>query len=288
MAERRFKPYFILPPALAMVMGFLMTLGLVVRHVQVPAPTPVMSSSNTVEAGIYNNVVIVAMAAAGLAVVYILIKRGLIRVFAYFKDALIIFLIYSLVTFYVFEYAQSYGLIPLLLVSTFYPLTLGLTAALSYMSLYSGSQWLRMIGIVSYSAMAGSLLAMSLPPLTAALVPIVLAVYDLFMVYKGLLGRLVESMKGGVGRSILRGLVLDLKDTAIGVGDLVIYSLMSSFIVAVAGLNAVALYIILLLGVLLGFYLTYRVLIPLRGYAPALPLPVLLGFIPVAILMHAI
>ncbi|MDT7902781.1 MAG: hypothetical protein RQ838_01800 [Caldivirga sp.] len=286
--EAGFKPYFIIPPLASMLMGALVTFGLTTKHAYIPTPSPVISSSNTVSAGFYNTMVILLMALVGLVVVYLLIRYAKFRAFAVFKDAMILFLIYTLVTFYIYEYATYYNIYPLLLVVTFYPLSIGLTALLGYFSLYSNSQVLRGVGIVSYSAMAGSLLATSLPPVTAAMVPIFLAVYDAFMVYKGLLGRLAESMKGTVGRSLLRGLVLDLRDTAIGVGDLVVYSLMSSFVVSLAGEAMVMILIILVLGVLLGFYVTYRLLLPFRGYAPALPLPVLLGFVPVIILLHAV
>lgn len=286
--EARFKPYFILPPLASMLMGALITLGLTLKHAYIPTPSPVISSSNTVSAGIYNSIIILIMALAGLVVVYLLVRYSKLKAFTIFKDAMLIFLIYSLVTFYLYEYASYYNAYPLLLVVTFYPLSLGLTAVLSYFSLYSDSQILRSVGIVSYSSMAGSLLATSLPPITAAMVPIFLAAYDAFMVYRGLLGKLAETMKGNVGRSLLRGLVLDLRDTAVGVGDLVVYSLMSSFVISLAGNAAIPLIIILVLGVLIGFYMTYRFLLPFRGYAPALPLPVLLGFIPVVIILHAI
>ncbi len=271
-----------------MIMGALLTIGLTLKHAYIPTPSPVISSSNTVSAGFYNTLVILLMALAGLIVVYLLVRYAKFKAFAIFKDAMIIFLIYTLVTFYLYEYATYYDIYPLLLIVTFYPLSLGLTALLSYFSLYSNSQVLRSIGIVSYSAMAGSLLATSLPPVTAAMVPIALAIYDAFMVYKGLLGKLADSMKGGVGRSLLRGLVLDLKDTAIGVGDLVVYSLMSSFTISLAGSSMALTLTVLILGVLIGFYATYRILLPFRGYAPALPLPVLLGFVPVILILHAI
>ncbi|MGC9135856.1 hypothetical protein [Caldivirga sp.] len=283
-----FKPYFIVPPLSSMLMGALLTIGLTLKHAYIPTPSPVISSSNTVSAGFYNSLVILLMALAGLIVVYLLIRYAKFKAFAIFKDAMIIFLIYTLVTFYLYEYATYYNIYPLLLVITFYPLSLGLTAVLGYFSLYSNSQVLRSIGIVSYSAMAGSLLATSLPPVTAAMVPIVLAVYDAFMVYKGLLGKLAESMKGNTGRSLLRGLVLDLRNTAIGVGDLVVYSLMSSFTISLASDSMVLTLTVLVLGVLVGFYATYRILLPFRGYAPALPLPVLLGFVPVILILHAI
>ncbi|ABW02417.1 hypothetical protein [Caldivirga maquilingensis] len=283
-----FKPYFIVPPLSSMIMGALLTIGLTLKHAYIPTPSPVISSSNTVSAGFYNILVILLMALAGLIVVYLLVRYAKFKAFALFKDVMIIFLVYTLVTFYLYEYATYYDIYPLLLVVTFYPLSLGLTAALSYFSLYSNNQVLRSIGIVSYSAMAGSLLATSLPPVTAAMVPIALAIYDVFMVYKGLLGKLADSMKGGVGRSLLRGLVLDLRDTAIGVGDLVVYSLMSSFTISLAGSSMALTLTVLILGVLIGFYATYRLLLPFRGYAPALPLPVLLGFVPVILILHAI
>lgn len=284
---RGFKAYFIAPPLMSMVIGTLITYGLSIKHVTVPTPSPVLSSSNTVSAGIYNALVIILIAAAGLIVVYLLVRYAKLRAFSVFKDAMVLFLIYSLVSFYIYEYAAYYGAYWLLTIVTYYPLTLTLAAILGYISLYSNNQWLRAIGIVAYSAMAGSILAMSLPPMTAIIVPMALAVYDVLMVYKGLLGRLAESMKGGLGRSLLRGLVLDLKDTAIGVGDLVVYSLMSSFIVYVNAASIGAL-VVLYVGVLLGFYATYRFLIPLRGYAPALPLPILIGFIPAILILHTV
>ncbi len=77
----------------------------------------------------------------------------------------------------------------------------------------------------------------------------------------------------------------------IGVGDLVLYATLVSltmlqyvnhnFTFIQSALASVA----SLIGILIGLFITFKYLLPIRKYAPALPIPILLGSIPLIYLV---
>ncbi|WP_243676094.1 hypothetical protein [Vulcanisaeta distributa] len=86
--------------------------------------------------------------------------------------------------------------------------------------------------------------------------------------------------------TILRGLILDIDGVGIGVGDLVLYAtlvsltmlqyVMHNFTFAQGALASSA----SLIGILIGLFITFKYILPIKKYAPALPIPILLGSIP--------
>lgn len=199
--------------------------------------------------------------------------------------------------FYVTTYVYGYEIKPLIN----YPLsTIVVTAVISALIMYAAirarNTVIRALAIGSYSSMAGGVIfTIALPAWTLVLLLIALPLYDIVMVYRGgLLGRLVtELSKYGEGKyPILRGgLILDMNGIGIGVGDLVLYSTLVSLTMiqyymhnfpviqsAAAALGS-------LIGILIGLYITFRYILPIKKYAPALPIPLLLGSIPLIYLV---
>lgn len=120
----------------------------------------------------------------------------------------------------------------------------------------------------------GAFLGASIPTLSAILILVFLAIYDVFAVYRGPVGKIAHS-----GLEQLRGLSFSFKDVQMGLGDLTFYSMLSGhmllnfgFIPCLASITGI------LFGCLLAFKMLER-----KGMFPGLPFPVALGLIPLII-----
>ncbi|WP_054857986.1 hypothetical protein [Vulcanisaeta sp. JCM 16159] len=205
------------------------------------------------------------------------------------KNVLLAIVIISSVLFFTATYAYGYNVNPLIE----HPLSiliiaLTISALIMYAAIKAGNTVVRALAISAYSSMAGVIFAIALPAWTLVILLIALPLYDIVMVYRGLLGRLVtELSKYGEGKyPILRGLILDIDGVGIGVGDLVLYAtlvsltmlqyVMHNFTFTQGTLASSA----SLIGILIGLFITFKYILPIKKYAPALPIPILLGSIP--------
>ncbi len=133
--------------------------------------------------------------------------------------------------------------------------------------------------LVIYGSMAGALFYSVLPPWSVASIAAVLAIYDLYSVFRGPLKRILESAVNEGGQpsvpSQLRGAVVYVGGLALGMGDVLIYSMLSPlyYLYPSPSIARWALGIIMLLA---GFLCTLRMLRK-RRFMPALPLPVLMS-----------
>ena len=114
----------------------------------------------------------------------------------------------------------------------------------------------------------GTFLGFSIQTLSAILILGFLAVYDIFAVYHGPVGKIARS-----GLDQLRGLSFSFKDIQMGLGDLTFYSMLSGHMLINYGfISCLASIIGMLLGCLLAFKMLQR-----KGMFPGLPLPILFG-----------
>jgi presenilin-like A22 family membrane protease len=264
-----------------------------IGETQVPAGPP-FQSVNTSNAGLYNVTVIILIMVVATYIIYRLIKRGSIKAFETLKNVLLAIVIISSTLFYVSTYVYGYEIKPLIE----YPLsplilTIVISALILYAAIKARNTVVRAFAISAYSSMAGVIFTIALPAWTLAILLVALPLYDIVMVYKGLLGKLVtELSKYGEGKyPILRGLILDMDGIGIGVGDLVLYATLISLTMLeyenygftfIEGLMAS---LVSLLGILIGLYVTFKYILPIKRYAPALPVPILLGSIPLLYLV---
>ncbi len=122
--------------------------------------------------------------------------------------------------------------------------------------------------VVGLGGALGVFLGANLNIPTALLILSFLAVYDIFAVYRGPVGKIANS-----GLEQLRGLSFSFKEIQMGLGDLVFYSLLAGTMFI--NLNLVAC-VASILGILVGSYLTFLVL-EKREVFPGLPFPIALG-----------
>lgn len=119
---------------------------------------------------------------------------------------------------------------------------------------------------------AGVILGSMVPLVTSMVLVLAIAAFDFFMVRYGYLSALGE---GGFRDRLhlMRGLIVEVGDITLGLGDLVFYALLVAATYFHLGLGAA---VAANLGVSVGFYLTIR-LLRRRSTMPGLPLPLILG-----------
>lgn len=114
----------------------------------------------------------------------------------------------------------------------------------------------------------GTFLGASIPSLSAFLILGFLAIYDVFAVYHGPVGKIARS-----GLEHLRGLSFSFRDIQMGLGDLTFYSMLSAHMLLYFGVVSCLASII---GVLVGCLLAFRML-ERKGMFPGLPFPIFFG-----------
>jgi len=120
----------------------------------------------------------------------------------------------------------------------------------------------------------GTFLGVSVPTLSAIVILGFLAIYDVFAVYHGPVGKIART-----GLEQLRGLSFSFKDVQMGLGDLTFYSMLTSRVLLDSGPIFCLASVI---GVLAGVFLAFKML-ERKGIFPGLPLPTALGLIPMIV-----
>lgn len=116
----------------------------------------------------------------------------------------------------------------------------------------------------------GTFFGSAIPLYSAVIILAFLAVYDVFTVYYGPVGKIASA-----GLDQLRGLSFSFREVQMGLGDLVFYSLLSGSMLFKFGIFQC---FVSLLGILAGSYLTFLML-ERKGIFPGLPFPVILGLV---------
>lgn len=156
-----------------------------------------------------------------------------------------------------------------------YGISLLVVALIGYTIFFKNVIWLS-TGILAFvGAEVGSFFAEALPPVTALVLPVAFALYDIYAVFRGPLKQLLGTAPNValVGMSIRAGVF------TLGLGDVVFYTMLPSLAFLQGGYLA-ALYVILAIdaGVVVTLYLLSK-----RKLLPGLPIPMLFG---VAVLLY--
>jgi presenilin-like A22 family membrane protease len=222
-------------------------------------------SENNASAPFGNAVYFVIIVALSATVFYILLKRksrrlitGLIAL-ALTAASLLLSLVYLSA---LFAYAPSLDFLVL-------PLSVLITVIFDLAIFRLGSK-ARNLVVVLLGGGLGVFFSASIPFYSAVLILVFLAVYDVFAVYYGPVGKIADS-----GLDQLQGLSYSFKDVQMGLGDLVFYSMLVGTMLFNFGLLS---YIVSLVGILAGSFITF-LLLEKRGMFPGLPFPIMLGLV---------
>jgi presenilin-like A22 family membrane protease len=116
----------------------------------------------------------------------------------------------------------------------------------------------------------GTLLGFSIPTLSAMLILSFLAIYDIFAVYRGPVGKIARS-----GLDQLRGLSFSFRDIQMGLGDLTFYSMLSGSMLVNPSFGVISC-LASIAGILFGCLLAFKML-ERKGMFPGLPFPIFFG-----------
>lgn len=220
-----------------------------------------------------NGLYFVILAGIGATLLYLLIRRkklrliSLITSFALTVAVLMLSIIYLSAAISFFPIPSTTALI----------LTLGVSASVTVLAdfaIFKIQGKISNIVILLLGGALGAFLGISIPIISAVLILAFLAVYDVFAVYRGPVGKIANS-----GLEQLRGLSFSFKDIQMGLGDLTFYSMLTGLVLATAGPVFCA---ASALGVLVGVSLVFKML-EKKGMFPGLPFPVFLGLLPLII-----
>jgi len=259
----KFDVVYLLP-----ILGSLL-FGLVCAYILAPVSSesvPVTPIPEEIPGAQWGNalyfVVLIALAAT---LFYILIKRrskrvikGLIVV-AFTTASLLLSLVYLSA---LFAYVPSWDFLVI-------PIAIALTVFFDF-AIFRLGRVPRDVIVVCLGGALGVFFGKFIPLWSAILILVFLAIYDIFAVYKGPVGKIAES-----GLDQLQGLSFSFKDIQMGLGDLVFYSMLSG-IMFFSFLPNVIPTIAAVIGILVGSVITLFML-EKKGIFPGLPFPILLG-----------
>lgn len=154
--------------------------------------------------------------------------------------------------------------------------SIALASAITYFTLKGGE--VKSSIAASYIASgAGCILGVSIPYWTFLILVIGISVYDVVAVFKGHLSSISKS-----DAPLLRGLVIEVGDIALGLGDLFFYSLTISAILFNYGVaSAITSTASIMIGYLIVVYALNK-----RRQLPGLPIPLLLSLTTALIIYH--
>ena len=261
------KPSQLAPEISAIALAGLLTFGLQSSNAPIVPITifPETTSGITLNAGIF----VVLMAAMG-TIMYLFIKFGLKRLVRYMINLALFALLFFLITWYGSLYANY---LPSFVTSTSWGwLLVSLLGAVGLgLLIYKAKGALHLLGIVLIGGLTGTFLGVSIPTLTAVVLLLALAGYDLFAVYKGPIGKMAQS----TNLEEFTGAVFTYGDLTVGMGDMVFYSMLASN--SMMNFGPIP-FLAAAVGLVIGAYLGFKMLEG-RDMFPGLPFAIILGLV---------
>jgi presenilin-like A22 family membrane protease len=264
----RAHPIYLLPIFASLVLGFAFTYLSRSLSTDTYAVTPFPEG---LAGSLGNGVYFVVLAGVGASMLYLLLKRRKLRIIAFITGFALTAAAFLLSVMYVWPVLS-------ILDAPFAPIVVlvfaGLLTVIFDFIIFRKEGLSYSITILLLGGALGAFLGLSVPPLSAVLMLVLLGIYDVFAVFRGPVGKIANS-----GLDKLRGLSLSYRDVQIGLGDLTFYSMLISLALAFAG----PLYCLFsALGILVGSFLGFKML-ERKGIFPGLPFPVALGLIPLLV-----
>jgi presenilin-like A22 family membrane protease len=253
-----------LAPILAsLLFGVLCAILLLISSIETYVITPF---SEDISGSLGNASYFVILVGVGASLIYFLLKRKshrLIMVITGFALTTAVFMLSFIYLFAAFSRFFIPQIEPLILTSS-----LTITILVGFAIFRTQSKFYNLI-VLCLGGALGTFLAASIPTLSAILILCFLAVYDVFAVYHGPVGKIALN-----GIEHLHGLSFSFQDIQMGLGDLTFYSLLSGHMLLKFGspIPCVA----SIIGILFGCFLSFKML-ERTGMFPGLPFPIFFG-----------
>ena len=263
----RFKatPGQIIPVVAALLLSGGLTFGLQTSKAEV---VPITVFPETPGGAALNASVFVVMMAATATLIYLLVKYRRKQLVKYLITGAMLLVTFFLLNWYSELYATR--LSPIIDVYGYQWIALtGFASALLLVGMHKGQGGVRLLSVTIVGSLTGTFLGASIPTMTAIVLLIALAIYDLVSVYRGPIGKIAEM----ADLEDFKGAVFTYGDLTIGMGDLVFYSMLVSNAMVNFGTLA---YAGSFAGVLVGSFLGFKML-EHRDVFPGLPFAICFG-----------
>ncbi|MGB9134899.1 MAG: hypothetical protein WCC63_04885 [Candidatus Bathyarchaeia archaeon] len=266
MSEKQFKatPLYIVPILATLLVSVSFAFLIVRAELELPLMTLL---PETGFGPLLNALFFVFAAGFAATMIYFLLKRGVHLFLRLLMGTAFSVLSFSLVVFYseLLVVIVGFEVSPALILF----LAFLVTAVVVFEIFMRRGRFYGVIVLV-FGGAAGTLLGSSIPVVSAVLILLLLAVYDVVAVFRGPVGKIAAG-----GFEYLPGTSLSFKDIHVGLGDLVFYSmLVSRMLLSFGWATCVA----AILGVLVGSFLSFK-MVEKRGMFPGLPFSVVFGLL---------
>jgi presenilin-like A22 family membrane protease len=274
--EFKIEPIQLLPVLASLGFGILCAYLVLTSSISLYPVTPFPEGVGSFVNALY----FVLLAGVGATLLYLLVKRKKLRIislitgFAITAAILLLSIVYLSALFSLLAVSSTTALILTLVVATS-------VTALADLAIFKVQGGISNAVILLLGGALGAFLGVSIPIYSAILILAFLAIYDIYAVYRGAVGKIAEQ-----GLEELRGLSFSFKNFQMGLGDLTFYSMLAGLVLANAGpilsiVNTVFL-AASVIGIMAGVILVLKML-EKRGMFPGLPFPVFLGLLPLLV-----
>jgi presenilin-like A22 family membrane protease len=264
------RPVHLLPVLLSLLFGILCTYLVLQSPMELYEVTPFPEGVGS----LFNALYFVVLTAVGATLLYLLLRRKKIKSITLITGFALTLAVLMLSFIYVWA-AFSIITLPYTLALVLDTVVSAVVAAAVDVAVFRGHSRASEVAVLLLGGGLGAFLGVSIPTLSAILILFALAVYDVFAVYRGAVGKIAHS-----GLDQLRGLSFTFKDVQMGLGDLTFYSLLTS-LVWVRSMSPLFL-TASIAGVLLGVFIAFKML-ERKGIFPGLPFPIALGLVPLLV-----
>jgi len=267
--EFKIEPIQLLPVLTSLAFGILCAALVLTSSISLYPVTPFPEGIGSLVNGLY----FVILAGVGATLLYILVKRKKLRVislitgFAITVAILMLSIIYLSAAFSLLAVSSTAAFILTLITAAF-------VTALADFAIFKVQGRISNAAILLLGGALGAFLGVSIPIVSAIVILAFLAIYDVYAVYRGAVGKIAQQ-----GLEELRGLSFSFRDFQMGLGDLTFYSMLTGLVLANAGPIFCAASAI---GIMAGVLLVLKML-EKRGMFPGLPFPVFLGLLPLIV-----
>lgn len=207
----------------------------------------------------------VVLVSVGASLLYLLLKRKNLKVINLITSLALTTAIFMLSLVYLFaafaRFAVPHVEALILILSL-------LITVLADLAIFRTRSRLYNLVILCLGGALGTFLGFSVPTLSTMWILGFLAIYDVFAVYHGPVGKIARS-----GLEQLRGLSFSFKDIQMGLGDLTFYSMLSGNMLINFGFVSC---LASIMGILSGCLLSFKML-EKKGMFPGLPFPIFFG-----------
>ena len=265
----KFEFVYILPILASILFGLVCAFALLPQTVPPTQVTPISPGTPGADWG--NAVYFLVLIAISATLFYILLKRNSKRIikgliiFALTTAALLLSIVYLIALSEYFPIIGNWLII--ILLSLFFTATFDL-------AIFRLGNVPRNAAVIIMGGALGMFFGYNIAGISlwsAVLILIFLAIYDVFAVYKGPVGKIAQSS----GLDQLQGLSFSFKEIQMGLGDLVFYSMLTGAMIF-GFPNSLYPVIASIFGIMTGSVLTLYML-EKRGIFPGLPFPIIMG-----------